>query len=211
MRRGSRVGRAVRLEGTSSNRLFLWNPLLLLFLLALPAVVYAKQVTLTWKANSESYLGGYKVYYKTESSGNRVLKNYDGAGLTFVGEPYSGEPADSGFAIQLQDLSDPRVDPVTCTLGGLNDTDKYYFVVTAYAGSLESEASNEASTADGSTASSSSGGGGGGGCLIATAADGGDLHWYPLIVLIGILVVTLAAVGGRPSRSRAKSTDWENS
>jgi hypothetical protein len=188
--------------------------LVLLLLLALPAVVYAKQITLAWDANSEPYLEGYKVYYKTGSSGNRVLSNYDGAGLTFVGEPYSGQPADSGFAIRLQDLPDPTVDPVTCTLDGLSDTDEYYFVVTAYAdaGRLESDASNEASTAARATASGGGGGGGGGGCLITTAEDGGGIRVSPLLALLGVsaCIVLAVVVAGRPVRRKNRGRRRED-
>ena len=207
------IGSTVRLGGRSPHRPPVRNLLVLLLLLALPAVVYAKQITLAWDANSEPYLEGYKVYYKTGSSGNRVLSNYDGAGLTFVGEPYSGQPADSGFAIRLQDLPDPTVDPVTCTLDGLSDTDEYYFVVTAYAdaGRLESDASNEASTAARATASGG-GGGGGGGCLITTAEDGGGIRVSPLLALLGVsaCIVLAVVVAGRPVRRKNRGRRRED-
>jgi len=105
-----------------------------------PAVILASDVTLTWDANSESHLAGYKVYYKKQSSG----PSYDGT---------EAEQGSSPITVSLQDLAD--IDNPTYTLTGFPtiDNDNYYcFVVTAYAISeedgqiLESDYSNEACT-----------------------------------------------------------------
>jgi hypothetical protein len=131
----------------------------LLFLFAVTQS-YALEVTLGWDANTEPDLAGYKVYYKTGSSG----------------PPYNGTGADQGSSpvtVPIGDLAD-RDNP-EYTLSGLSDSEVSFLVVTAYdTEGLESDYSNEVPPAP-----ISSGGGGeggdGGGCFIAIAAFG--LRW----------------------------------
>ena len=78
---------------------------------------FAADVNLTWDSNTESDLEGYKVYYKTGSSG----------------VPYNGTGAAEGsspITIPLDNLSDP--DNPQCTLHNLSDSETYYVVITAY-------------------------------------------------------------------------------
>jgi len=128
------------------------------FAIALPLCFvtqgYAKDVTLGWDANTEPDLAGYKVYYKTGSSG----------------EPYNGTGADQGPSprtLPVGSLGDPNNPAYTLT--GLDDNESYYFVVTAYDDEgFESDYSNEV---PGTTPMNDTTPGGGG-CLIATAAYG---------------------------------------
>jgi hypothetical protein len=100
-------------------------------------------VTLQWNANEEPDFVGYRLYYKTGSSGNLVLDDYDGSGLIYVGDPYDGQDVDSGFEIIKDELPDPSAEVVTCSLSGLSDGVTYFFLVTAYdSEGLESKASN---------------------------------------------------------------------
>jgi hypothetical protein len=91
----------------------------------------AADLTLAWDPNSESDLAGYKIYYKTGSSG----------------APYDGVDADqgsSGTTIPLENLSD--LDNPRFTLTGLSEDTVYYLAVTAYNGQgSESGYSNEVS------------------------------------------------------------------
>jgi len=106
--------------------------------LATPA--YALDVTLQWDANIESNLAGYKVYYKTGSSGGGILASYDGTGA-----PQGDSPI--GMPLSLDE--NPDQDVVEFTVTGLTDGQTYYFVVTAYnhdAPPLESGPSNEEHT-----------------------------------------------------------------
>ena len=57
-----------------------------IFFLASTSLSYSAEVTLAWDANTESDLAGYKVYYKTGSSG----EPYDGTGI---------DQGDSGISI----------------------------------------------------------------------------------------------------------------
>ncbi len=85
--------------------------------------VQARDVTLSWTANSEP-VDGYRLYYKTGQTG---------------GEPYNGTGAVEG------DSPISTGDVTTFTLTGLSDTATYYFVITAYAGTQESDYSTELS------------------------------------------------------------------
>jgi hypothetical protein len=102
-------------------RKFLWFFTIVL-LLCFVKLGYAKDVILEWDPNTEPDLAGYKVYYKTGSSG----------------EPYNGTGAAEG---------DSPVDVgnvTTYTLHGLADGLTYFFVVTADdTEDLESDYSNE--------------------------------------------------------------------
>jgi len=103
------------------------------FAIALPlcfvTLGYAMDVTLGWNANTESDLAGYKVYYKTGSSG----------------PPYNGTGADQGPSprtLSIGALDDPN-NP-TYTLTGLGNNEVYFFAVTAYDdGGLESDYSTD--------------------------------------------------------------------
>ena len=77
---------------------------------------FSAEVKLAQDPNTESNLVGYKVYYKTGSSG----EPYDGIGI---------DQGDSGFNILLDNLATP--DNPSVSLTGLQDNEFYYFVVTA--------------------------------------------------------------------------------
>jgi hypothetical protein len=115
---------------------------------------YAADATLRWDANTESDLAGYKVYYKTGSSG----------------PPYSGTGADQGSSpikVPIGDLADS--DNPEYALTGLTDGVAYFFVLTAYNDQeRESVYSNQIPP----PSTSSGGGGRGGACFIGTAAFG---------------------------------------
>ena len=87
-----------------------------IFFLASTSLSYSAEVTLAWDANTESDLAGYKVYYKTGSSG----EPYDGRGI---------DQGASGISILLDDLVTPDNPGISMT--GLEDNEFYYFVVTA--------------------------------------------------------------------------------
>ena len=87
----------------------------LLVPLAIPAK--AADLTLAWDANSESDLAGYRIYYKTGTSG----APYDGIGI---------DQGNSGIDITLDDLTDFN-NPII-TLTGLTRGVVYYLVITAY-------------------------------------------------------------------------------
>ena len=83
---------------------------------------HSAEVTLAWDPNTEADLAGYKIYYKTESSG----PPYNGIGVT-----EGDSPIDVGNQTEFE-------------LHGLNDDVAYFFVVTAYnIGGFESEYSEE--------------------------------------------------------------------
>ena len=101
-----------------------WKRLMLLiamfFVWGIPA--YALDITLQWDANTEEDLAGYKVYYKTETSG----PSYNGTGAV-----EGSSPIDVG-------------DTMETTLHGLDENVTYFFAVTAYnTDQLESGFSNE--------------------------------------------------------------------
>lgn len=82
---------------------------------------FAATVSLTWDANSETDLGGYRVYYKTDSS----ALPFDGVGA-----------AEGVSPVDVNNLT-------SATLSGLDPGRTYYFAVTAYNTSgLESPYSN---------------------------------------------------------------------
>ena len=91
------------------------------FFLLLPInSVFARDVSFIWSPNSET-VDGYRIYYKTGSSG----PPYDGTGT--VEGP---SPVATGNVTNF-------------ILHGLSDTETYYFVLTAFLGSLESAYSTE--------------------------------------------------------------------
>ncbi|MDD2733441.1 MAG: Ig-like domain-containing protein [Desulfuromonadaceae bacterium] len=82
---------------------------------------FAETVALSWDANSESDLGGYKVYYKADS----LSLPFDGTGAGEGGSP-----------VDVHNLT-------TATVSGLDPSRTYYFAVTAYNTSgIESTYSN---------------------------------------------------------------------
>jgi hypothetical protein len=121
---------------------------------------YTKDATLMWSANTESDLDGYKVYYKSGSSGH----------------PYNGMGAmegDSPITIPLQEMDNPEQPEYT--IHDLDDFEDYYFVLTAYdIYERESGYSNEVDTVKYSSSS--------GGCFIATEAYG-----YPIEPYVNVL------------------------
>lgn len=145
-----------------------------LLLFVFPCLCIADDVTLAWDENAEPNIAGYRIYYRTGSSGSRVLSRYNGTGIENGRSP-----------INFPVYDDANLDPRFCeiTLRGLDEDRNYYFVVTAYNHEgLESAPSNEASLAravaatDSPTESSSPTGsasvesgsfGGGGGCFIS--------------------------------------------
>ena len=82
----------------------------------------AKNVSFTWSENpSSEAIDGYKLYYRTGTSG----------------PPYNGTGASEGS-------SPVAIGNVTSfTLHGLSETETYYFVLTAYRGDQESAYTNE--------------------------------------------------------------------
>jgi hypothetical protein len=139
----------------SPSKMILLFPLLFFFAVTQS---YALDVTLGWDANAEPDLAGYKVYYKTGSSG----------------PPYNGTGASQGnspVTVPIGDLAD--ADNPEYTLSGLSDSEVSFFVVTAYdteVPPLESGYSNEVSALG--TPSITSTSAGDGGCFIVTAAFG---------------------------------------
>jgi len=90
--------------------LFFACSLILPSLLCVAASVYALDLTLAWDVNTEPDLAGYKLYYKTGSSG----------------PPYAGTGAAEGDSpIDVFNLTQ-------FTIHGLENGVTYYFVVTAY-------------------------------------------------------------------------------
>ncbi len=105
--------------------------LILCIFFALAINTYAEEVTLTWDANTEHDLAGYKIYYKTGTVGGPP---YDGTGIL-----KDGLPADSPIDVF-------NVTEVTLELP---DDGEYFFVATAYDSESppnESGYSNEVST-----------------------------------------------------------------
>lgn len=128
---------------------FLWRTIIFSAILSLCALssTYAVDMVLEWDGNAEPYVLGYRLYYKIGSYGKRVLSNYDGAGLSYVGEPYNGQAVNSGFEIIKNEIPDFDEDIVRCKISGISNKEIYYFVITAFSSEggmiLESEASNE--------------------------------------------------------------------
>lgn len=90
----------------------------------------AGTVTLQWDKNTDSSVVGYKIYYKTNTSG----APYDGAGL---------DQGPSPITVRSEDLSDPTLPEVGLT--GFQAGQTYYFAATAFTSDDESDYSNEVS------------------------------------------------------------------
>jgi len=105
------------------------NSIPLIFFLAEPGC--AMDATLQWSANTEPDIAGYKIYYKTGYTG----PVYDGIGAT---------EGDSPVIVTIQELYD--ADQPEYTIHGLEDSEVYYFVLTAFdVDDFESAYSNEVS------------------------------------------------------------------
>jgi hypothetical protein len=113
--------------------------------------VYCLDISLAW--TSEPVVDGYKIYYKSGSSG----PPYDGDGAAEGDSPIDVEWVDE------------------FTLRALPDDEDYYLAITAYNEYGESGYSNEVTTAR-SVAVSTAGaaGGGGGGCFISALRSGNE-------------------------------------
>jgi hypothetical protein len=79
-----------------------------LLLLSVANVSFAKDVTLTWDANQEADLAGYKIHYGTSSG-------------TYTGTEANTGPSPIDFG-----------NTTSATFVGLDDTKSHYFTVTAY-------------------------------------------------------------------------------
>jgi len=102
------------------------------FFLSFQTLCFAADVTLRWDKNTESDLAGYKLYYKTDTSGS----------------PYDGTGSDQGASpvdIPLNVLTDP--DNPEFTITELDAERIYFFSLTAYDNEdSESDYSEEVST-----------------------------------------------------------------
>lgn len=83
---------------------------LMLRLLMVQTACFAETVSLSWDANTESDLAGYKVYYKADSSS----LPFDGTGAVEGASP-----------VDVYNLT-------AATVSGLDPRRTYYFAVTAY-------------------------------------------------------------------------------
>jgi hypothetical protein len=113
-----------------------------LFLMAsFSSTALGAEVTLAWDANKEDNLAGYKLYYKSDTSG----EPYDGTGLEEGDSPviiYVETPAGADASTHV--LGDPA-EPVF-PLTGLADGTTYYFALKAFdTDGLESDFSVEVS------------------------------------------------------------------
>ncbi len=126
--------------------------IVLFFLLS--TLSYALDVTLVWDAGyPNDNLLGYMLHYK------------EGA----PGPPYDGTEANEGESPIDIGLS------TTFTLTGLDETETYFFRLTAYNDDAESGYSNEVCV-NCPTKTNMQNGGGDGGCFIATAASGSAME-----------------------------------
>jgi hypothetical protein len=95
--------------GKGRNRALLFF-VMVIGLLVGRAVCFGETVALSWDANTESDLAGYKVHYNVDSSS----LPFDGAGAVEGGSP-----------VDVHNLT-------TATISGLDPSRTYYFAVTAY-------------------------------------------------------------------------------
>lgn len=113
---------------------------IVLLLLAFQTQSHADDKILEWTPSTDSGVTGYRVYYKTDTSGDRIIASYDGTGLVLVEESGTTRTVSSGF----------EVSGVSCHLAGLDSNTVYFFVLTSVtAEGVEGKvASEEISTDD---------------------------------------------------------------
>ncbi|WP_205235637.1 Ig-like domain-containing protein [Desulfopila inferna] len=92
----------------------------LIFLMVFATSAYSRDVTFAWVENPED-IDGYRLYYKSGSSG----PPYDGRGAK-----EGPSPVETGNVTSF-------------TLTGLSNIETYYFALTAYRGTLESDYTSE--------------------------------------------------------------------
>jgi len=121
---------------------------------------HSAEVTLVWDPNTAPDLAGYKIYYKTESSG----APYNGTGVT-----EGDSPIDVGNQTEF-------------TLHSLTDDVTYFFVATAYdTEGLESDYSEELLYETGNHPPVTDAGNDRG-CFIATAAYGSYMEPHVMVL-----------------------------
>jgi hypothetical protein len=121
---------------------------ILIFTFMISTTVFAKNVTLQWDPNTEPDLGGYKVYYDSDTGtpwvGDEAVEGKSPIRVWVNGK----KPSDPEYAddLELADNANPEF-----TLTGLVNEDVHYFTVTAFDTelpvSLESDHSNEVTAA----------------------------------------------------------------
>ena len=152
------------------------------------ATANAYDVVIAWDPNAEWDLAGYKIY---SSEG-------------FPGPPYD--------LLDTYSLNDIDPDNPTCQISDLDDSLKYYFVVSAYdfAGN-ESDYSNEVCVAGGIACASDTGSatdsGGGGGCLISAVAGWSRLTFEitAVFLLLGFFFIGIEILRKRVQKCRQPS------
>ena len=116
----------IRVRRTNMKKMITMFAIIAIFMIALYSSAFAGlNITLEWDASTSPDIAGYKVYYKTGTSG----------------PPYSGTGAVEGNSpIDVGNI-------LTFTITGLAEDEDYYFVATAYDDrGRESDYSNEVST-----------------------------------------------------------------
>jgi hypothetical protein len=123
------MGKILRYTIKNSQSVFVFLAVIFLF----TGESAGKDVTLAWDQDSRA--AGYYVYYKQGEGGGRILANYNGKDASEGVSPIK-------MALSLDESPDPNI--VEFTLHGLDDNEKYVFVVTAYDDKdLESSGSRE--------------------------------------------------------------------
>ena len=112
----------------SIKRLRPWALLLFCIVFAGSFVIFqqpawAKNITLAWDPNTEPDLAGYRIYYRSGSSGAQNLANYTGSGAAEGVSP---------ILVPVQADENPDAGIVQFTLHELEEAATYCFVVTAY-------------------------------------------------------------------------------
>ena len=122
--------------------------LIILFFILFTGNLYAGSVTLTWTANQETDLAGYKIYYDIDS-GSPYNGTTEMGGIQQGNTPITiwlngKRPAGNTTDLELIDNANPEI-----TLTIIDTSKDWYFVVTAFDDySHESGYSNEVCTAD---------------------------------------------------------------
>lgn len=115
----------------------------LLALMLLSSQAFARTATLSWDANPESNLAGYKVYYGTQSRDC----NIDPQNETYYYNGTQARESNAPIVLFLEDIADPSAP--SYRMSDLSDTQAYYFTVTAFLDNgAESLYSNEAAIMD---------------------------------------------------------------